>query len=584
MPKRPRSPDVISISDESSEDDRIHEHKPIVVDVDSSDETSDTVTSSSPEEVPTAMDSRTLMRERMRRAAEKRLHEGTAKAAKIPGPPAKLQKIFHTPPGKTTARSPIRMIANPDYCKEFCPGGDRDCVSLGDMVGSKDIRRMYQFNFLIDVDFLLKYVKALPRDLTITVINSVSNLNYTDKSKALGYKVHSVDMSDRLLRYGSHHTKMMINFFADGTCQIVVHTMNITDADYKIQTQMCWISPRLHKKPIGQPIKESDSKFGEDLLTYLQHYDKPEIDGLIANLKQYDFSDINVQFIGSVPGSYKIPTDITTKYDPKFNGVFGYGKLYTYLKMFHLDTSTGKLVGQCSTIAGPCTSKDNIFNAVLTRVAEGRRPLLEPNEKEGLEPVIVYPTVGEVLTARASYISGVALHFNSERKNKYWGYKNQYEHIKQYFYRWRSCQNSKMSKAGRSNLSPHVKTYCVTRNNFKTMEWFLMTSANMSSQAWGKPTGKRATTKNPGDSYVVSSYEAGILINPKLLGSKKMVKLVPVMGRDTLDETLVTGDHILQPVRIPYDIPLEKYHPNDKPWTTEVCDEIMASQGMAGLQ
>jgi tyrosyl-DNA phosphodiesterase-1 len=91
----------------------------------------------------------------------------------------------------------------------------------------------------------------------------------------------------------------------------------------------------------------------------------------------------------------------------------------------------------------------------------------------------------------------------------------------------------------------------------------MLTSANMSKQAWGEA--KRAT----GD-IRIASWEAGVLVWPKLIEEGSI--LVPCFKSDTPDKNCWDGEQrILAGLRIPYDMPLQRYGSDETPWVATMA-------------
>ncbi|OWB56911.1 hypothetical protein B5S28_g2829 [[Candida] boidinii] len=508
--------------------------------------------------------------------------------------------------------SPIRMIKSENY-EKLDPTCNEDAVSLRDLIGSPDLISTYQFNMMIDCDFILPHINADPMNLDIFVIHNGEDLNLKPEHKLM-FKITPVKMT--VARYGSHHTKMMVNFYKDRTCQLVIHTMNLTEMDYHGQTQMCWISPRLHqlklkslndeKNTENQFINQPDFKI--DFINYLKKYKKIEIDQLVQDVSMYDFTPIKAEFLSSAPGNYEINLENNNINNKEI--LFGYGKLY---QLFHKHKLTidrvnsnkkTKFVAQVSSIAAPFDSNSsNIFTHILNPImVDNKEIVLQPGLKSvhdamlthQYEPVLIWPTVDEVMNAMFGYLSGFALFFQKERKFNNFSYKNQYEVIKNFFYRWSSKNKNDLGLAGRKFVSPHVKTYTSTSNEFENVNWFLLTSANLSKFAWGGPTrgyGSKgdARDKNTIHKYEIKSFEAGILIHPELYkieGEKEtnsVVELVPVFGSDELEDNFnniindIKGEAIRVPIRFPYDIPLTKYSQGDEPWDAVAKEKAIAN-------
>ena len=103
----------------------------------------------------------------------------------------------------------------------------------------------------------------------------------------------------------------------------------------------------------------------------------------------------------------------------------------------------------------------------------------------------------------------------------------------------------------------------------KQIDWAMVTSANLSTQAWG-------TLPNKDGEIKISSYELGVVVWPALFdeadaghsaGQTKGV-MVPTFKQDTpspheaaaADASRVIG------FRMPYDLPLVRYADEELPW------------------
>lgn len=86
-------------------------------------------------------------------------------------------------------------------------------------------------------------------------------------------------------------------------------------------------------------------------------------------------------------------------------------------------------------------------------------------------------------------------------------------------------------------------------------QWILVTSSNLSKQAWGE-------AQTAGGDFKISSYEIGVMVWPELYGENAV--MVPTFKTDTPpghpDADLTVG------VRMAYDLPLVPYGKDDKPW------------------
>jgi tyrosyl-DNA phosphodiesterase-1 len=111
---------------------------------------------------------------------------------------------------------------------------------------------------------------------------------------------------------------------------------------------------------------------------------------------------------------------------------------------------------------------------------------------------------------------------------------------------------------GRNRAAPHVKTY-IRFNQNNTIDWAMLTSANMSKQAWGE------TLKPATGEVRIASWEVGVLVWPTLL-CKDGVMLSSFQS-DTVDISPISQEQ--RPIvglRIPYSMPLQAYGKHEVPW------------------
>ena len=110
-----------------------------------------------------------------------------------------------------------------------------------------------------------------------------------------------------------------------------------------------------------------------------------------------------------------------------------------------------------------------------------------------------------------------------------------------------------------------------------SIDWAMVTSANLSTQAWG-------STPNPRGDVKICSYELGVVVWPALWddpATAGTTTMVPVFGRDmpaSNDDPAGYAEpgsgSIKVGWRMPYDLPLVPYGADEKPWcATEPCEE-----------
>lgn len=165
-------------------------------------------------------------------------------------------------------------------------------------------------------------------------------------------------------------------------------------------------------------------------------------------------------------------------------------------------------------------------------------------------------------------------------------------------------------KAYRQQAPPHIKTYIRFSSSsyseeFKGIDWFILTSANLSTQAWGALPPEKA---NGEKDVRVQSYETGVVLWPELFagetdsenGEERLerdVVMVPVFGKDepALEDVLGPGgtmesmeewgkELVVVGVRMPYDLPLVRYQQQDTPWCATATYEDPDWLGMSWRQ
>lgn len=123
-------------------------------------------------------------------------------------------------------------------------------------------------------------------------------------------------------------------------------------------------------------------------------------------------------------------------------------------------------------------------------------------------------------------------------------------------------------EAGRRRAAPHIKTYIRfhDKTTMNCIDWAMITSANLSTQAWG-------AAPNATGEVRICSWEIGVLLWPELIvsdspeeGQHGKVKMVPCFKKDSPDLLHSENDTQIVGFRMPYDLPLTPYDAHDLPW------------------
>ncbi len=376
--------------------------------------------------------------------------------------------------------------------------------------------------------------------------------------------------------FGTHHSKMMILLRHDDSAQVIIHTANMIARDWGNMTQAMWRSPLLPLLDAGNLSQDepddfpvgSGRRFQRDLLSYLQAYDDKRVvcRPIMEELVKYDFSTIRGSLIASVPGRHNANDLSETQW--------GWSAMKHALKSVPVQQQ-GKpeVVIQISSIAtlGPTDSwlRTTFFNSL----SGAKRP---SNQKPEFK--IVFPTPDEIRRSLDGYGSGASIHTKIQSSQQ----AKQLEYTRPMLCHWANDaaegtsefanqdgrfeplltgipeppEGIPIKEAGRKRAAPHIKTYIRYAEN-STIDWALVTSANLSKQAWGEPA-------RPSGEFRIASYEIGVLVWPAL--SAQEAVMVPTFETDEPSREGVDEGKTVVGLRIPYNLPLQRYSKDEVPW------------------
>jgi tyrosyl-DNA phosphodiesterase-1 len=355
--------------------------------------------------------------------------------------------------------------------------------------------------------------------------------------------------------FGTHHSKMLVVLRHDETAQVIIHTANMILRDWSNMTQGVWESPRL---PLlqsaeldvgGSSVIGSGVRFKFDLLNYLRAYDtrRRTCKDLVDQLIRYDFSEVRGALVSSVPGRHKPGQNTETR--------FGWPALRSALKQLAVQNNRSDIVVQISSIA-TLGATDKWLRQTLFETlscSQPGPPVPAPNFK------VIFPTPDEIRRSLDGYVSGGSIHTKIRSPQQ----AKQLQYLMPIFHHWANdCpggraipQGSLTREAGRRLAAPHIKTYI--RYGKDGIDWALMTSANLSKQAWGEAANESGEVR-------LASYEIGVLQWPALYG--ETAKMIPAFRQDTLQPDTTDYEPSAVPLRIPYDLPLQRYESSERPW------------------
>lgn len=402
---------------------------------------------------------------------------------------------------------------------------------------------------------------------------------------------------------GTHHSKMIILFRHDNQAQVIITTGNFIVRDWSM-CQAVWRSPLLalidhtvqsptHSGtlPIG-----SGPRFKKDLLAYLQAYGSKRTGVLTGHLEEYDFSSIRAALIASVPQKQNLRST-----DPETETLWGWPGLRHILSSIR-SASAGtnpRIVMQCSSVAsiGEKWMASLLKALSVTAAPNGSQPKQTPKVS------LVFPTASEIRRSVDGYASGGSIHMKTQTPAQ----QKQLTYLRPMLCHWAgedqpSAPSSaepdvgRVRQALRRRAAPHIKTYIrFADEGMNRTDWAMMTSANLSKQAWGE-------VATAGGEVRICSYEIGVVVWPDLWDEGAGVEMVPVFGKDipndeqevdgrghdedeTTDEEGGRGfreDSMKEPktrklkvgLRMPYDLPLIPYRQDEMPWCASTpCGE-----------
>lgn len=191
--------------------------------------------------------------------------------------------------------------------------------SLGELESSVQINFMVEPGWLLGQYYFAGYLH-LP--LLILYGSATSNELETISQKKPNITAHFVKMPTP---FSTHHTKMMLLGYKDGSMRVVVSTANLYEDDWNNRTQGSyfnsinnfsytfqhhlfikhiifvkglWISDKLEALPEGSDTAagESPTEFRNELLKYLASYKLPQLQPWLVRIRKSNFSSVILKF------------------------------------------------------------------------------------------------------------------------------------------------------------------------------------------------------------------------------------------------------------------------------------------------
>ncbi|KAJ9610126.1 hypothetical protein H2204_015460 [Knufia peltigerae] len=515
--------------------------------------------------------------------------------------------------------SPFRLTS----IRDLPASENNDTISLQDILGNPLIKEAWIFNYCFDVDWLMTFFDPDIRPQVKVKIVHGSWKRDSENRIAIDEACKRWPNVDALTAYlpdqfGTHHSKMFVLFTHDDTAQVIIHTANMLRKDWTNMTQAVWQTPSLPKLFVKTPSSTvgnvgSGSRFKYDLVQYLNAYGN-KTKSLREQLVDYDFGAVRGALIASVPSRMKdfsLASGVKELWTQK---LYGYPSLFRALKTIKsqdevekedVTPSPAHVVCQISSIATlPATWLNQFF------------PTLSNHKPAQMwdRISIIFPTPSDVAASLDGYSSGGSIHTKAQSA----AHLKQISTLRKSLCRWTRGPNVD-ARAGRDKAAPHIKTYVRFKEKpspqtpTPDIEWALLTSANLSTQAWG-------TLREKDQETVVQSFEIGVLVWPELFeegfnsgegegkeeelhknntigsekdgkthGKSRTSRMVPAFGSDEPKKSNVTassgvGDggvdgRTIVGLRLPYDLPLTPYGQGDMPWSPQGTYDVPDGHG-----
>lgn len=513
----------------------------------------------------------------------------------------KLQKSTFS----RTIASPFKLLKTQGVSSD----DNYNTVSLRDILGDPLIKQAWIFNFCFDVDWTMKHFDADVRELVdVKIVHGSWRREDGNRQAILEHLKKWKNVSEITAympdQFGTHHSKMIVLFKHDDTAQVVVHTANMLDKDWNHMTQAAWISPPL---PLERQTIEraglgaigSGRRFKYDLTRYFKAYGS-KLKALSEEISKYDFSQVRGALVASTPSDVRVGDSA--------DQAWGHLNLRHILKAVHSHKDRARtrngnidsqhLVCQVSSIATLPTYwlQNTVYKAATPTPPTTGAFCFTSNL---MTTSIIYPTQSDMQDALTGYTTGGSIHTKTSTPNQL----KQVATLRPELKRWGKQASNPDFRAGRHNIPPHIKTYIcfesepTRENSTPDIEWALLSSANLSQQAWG-------TTEKPPRGIInmksaqvhVSSFEIGVLVWPELYlpepspaaitddsldvepassrDTKQppfLARMVPVFGQDVPEYPEVIDENEPEPLmvglRMPYDLPLTSYRRDELPWS-----------------
>jgi tyrosyl-DNA phosphodiesterase-1 len=325
---------------------------------------------------------------------------------------------------------------------------------------------------------------------------------------------------------------MFLLGLSNGTLRVIIHTANLLEGDQHVKAQGAYIQDFPLKATNSATAASGD--FENDLVDYTKTYgyekqkrwgQRGDRTTLCDELKRYDFSSAKAVLIASTPGYHSVK-------NPPLRGYLKLSKaIQDHCPLS--SSSSQPIVCQFSSI-GALSPK--WLTAFVSALNAAQQPCtnLESSVK------LVFPTAEEIRSSLEGYAGGGSVPSNSKNVDKAF--------LQPLYHKW-SSSSSSSSSIHKSHNVPHIKTFYQLGNDSRSMQWFCLTSHNLSTAAWGQVQ----NNKWGGQSFFIRHWELGVFLAPSMFGNDARMGPVPEGRALVEDTTKVVG------IPLPYPVNPTKY-------------------------
>ena len=479
---------------------------------------------------------------------------------------------------KPTQDSPFKLFQTALDKQSTNPLVREHCLSLRQMLGLDYSTSGYQMdtrtsvdwlcisNFIVDFDFLLQAMPELVSIPTSLVFyqtdcsplqngmarwkeaagGNVTFVPLDPKAEPRGRDGNDPNSHNPLrykFRYGCHHTKMFLVGRSNGTLRVIVHTSNLMAQD-TAKTQGAFIQD-FPLKTTTPAASQTSSQFEDDLVDYLTTYDYEtrhpwngrNAKTLCEEIRRYDFRGARGVLIASTPGYYDLNTAVANNR--------GYLKLKRAIREHcpAASSSSAPIVCQFSSV-GSLSAK--YLQSFATALNAAQTPFTNLNESLKL----VFPTPECIRRSVEGYRGGGTVPSKKSNVNK--------PFLRPLWHKWASSAATTSNPLHKPINVPHIKSYYQQgRRGEQTMQWFCLTSHNLSKAAWGE-----CRTNDRGSHLYVMHWELGVFTAPSMWGDGATMGPIGMT-------TTGNGEVSRIGIPLPYAVDPTPYGPNEGPFSWE---------------